>query len=103
MRPLDITVLGFKFFGGEANDCLFIEHPKDVRETILAIDQARKFLKDTGAHWVDLTMRSKDGKQELIKLYAKDYCPLNASKVLNVNAPIPTALELDPYSWANGK
>ena len=102
MRPLDIAVLGFKFYGGEADGCMFIEHPSTVRDTINAIDQARAFIKDSGAQWVDLTMRSNDGKQELVKLYASKYCNVKASAVTKQEAPVPTALELDPYSWANG-
>ena len=103
MRPLDIAVLGFKFFGGEADGCLFIEHPATVRDTINAIDQARAYMKDSGAHWIDLTMRANDGSQELAKLYAKQYCDVKASAVTKREAPVPTALELDPYSWAYGK
>lgn len=101
MQPRNIAILGFKFFGGDAEGCLFIEHPKNLGDTFKMIEAAKAFMKDSGSHWAEMTMQGKDGRQELINLYSEQVAMYRSISDSTVTIPVPSKLELDPYAWAH--
>jgi len=70
MLPREIMTLGFNFFGGDIEGCLFLEHPTSLEETARIIKEARELLHSSNSEYADMIMRNKEGKQELVKLYS---------------------------------
>lgn len=102
MQPNSIKTLGFKFFGGNIDDCMFMEHPKTIKETLTAIKTAREMLKDSGSKWFELTMIAKEGHKELVKMYAEQSttpvaAPMKPSDIYTAS------IDDDPYQWSYGK
>lgn len=102
MKPSKIAVLGFKFHGGDVEGCLFALYPSNLQDTLVMITDAKKFLSDTGSEWAEMTMRSKDGEQEIVKLYKEQNSTDASKKVSDVVQPVPVkTVEVDPYIWSN--
>lgn len=113
MQPRNIKTLGFNFFGGNAEGCLFVEHPEDLKATFNAIEAAKAFMKESESQWVEMTMYGKDGKKELVNMYSEQFSHERTVKIMAakplelatavakpVVVPKPTALDLDPYNWS---
>lgn len=67
MKVADVVELGFEFRG--ASDDLWVVYPASVIDTLESIKEAKKFMKDSGHLWVDLMLKAKSGKQEIIRLH----------------------------------
>lgn len=105
MQPNQIKILGFKFIGGNLDGCMFLEHPTNIKDTLVAIKTAKAMIKDSGSTWVELTMIAKAGQKELVKLYAEQETKVEPPKVKTpTEANIyKVSLDDDPYQWSNGK
>lgn len=69
MKPSKISVLGFQFHGGDQDGCLFALYPKNVKDTLVMIEDAKAFFRESGSKWADMTMISLDGQKEIVSLY----------------------------------
>jgi len=103
MKPSNIEVLGFKFHGGDAENCLFVLYPSCVQDTLNMITDAKNYISETGSKWAEMTMRSKDGQQEIVKLYREQ--DMVAQSAQHAPKMVPsvskTSVNEDPYMWSN--
>ena len=97
-------------FGGDQDGCIFALYPKCVQDTLVMINDAKSFLSESKSKWAEMTMISRNGQKEIVKLYqAQDEVESVAQAVEQAdfqdtiildNEPNLDTVDNDPYSWS---
>lgn len=112
MKPSRISVLGFQFYGGKEDGCIFALYPECLKDMVVMINDAKEFLRDSGSKWAEMTMLSRDGQKEVVNLYVEqdkvesefksakqaDFQDTNFMGVM----PVMPNMNNDPYQWTFG-
>jgi hypothetical protein len=117
MKPSKISVLGFQFYGGSEDGCIFALYPECLKDMVVMINDAKDFLRNSGSKWAEMTMLSRDGQKEVVNLYLEqdkmesaqkadfqdtNFLGVMNSVMTNVMTNVMPSVEDDPYQWSFG-